>query len=242
MDFGVQLIPPDGGGIAHTTDGPADRGGPDVTGLGAVGRQRVSAAAAAAAAPAAAPERAAPAAASPCATTTRPIARRTSRTAGCASSRAWSRTPNPSCVAGQCRYSCFPTSSTPTRIAANGCECVKTNAGVEACDGLDNDCDGTVDEGFNFMGDSRTAAAATSPARSRSRRRRCSNGVCTQGACLPGFYDRDPTVPGCETACTKTNGGVEICDGQDNDCDGVVDNNPRRRPSPVASRWASAPA
>ena len=32
-------------------------------------------------------------------------------------------------------------------------------------------------------------------------------------------------MPGCETACIKTNGGVEICDGLDNDCDGVVDDN-----------------
>ena len=53
----------------------------------------------------------------------------------------------------------------------------------------------------------------------------CDNGVCTQGACLANFYDRDPNVPGCETECIKTNGGVEICDGLDNDCDGVVDDN-----------------
>ena len=32
----------------------------------------------------------------------------------------------------------------------------------------------------------------------------CMNGVCTQGACLPGFYDRNPNVAGCETACEKS--------------------------------------
>jgi hypothetical protein len=48
-------------------------------------------------------------------------------------------------------------------------------------------------------------------------------GSCKQGACLAGYYDRDPNVPGCETACAKTNGGVEICDGLDNDCNGTVD-------------------
>ena len=58
----------------------------------------------------------------------------------------------------------------------------------------------------------------------------CVNGVCQQGACLPGFYDRVATVPGCETACMTSNGGVEICDGQDNDCDGVVDDNPMAGP------------
>ena len=30
----------------------------------------------------------------------------------------------------------------------------------------------------------------------------------------------------CEYACVKTNGGVEKCDGVDNDCDGVADDNP----------------
>jgi hypothetical protein len=46
-----------------------------------------------------------------------------------------------------------------------------------------------------------------------------------QGPCLDGYYDRDPNIPGCETACQKTNGGVEICDGLDNDCNGLVDDN-----------------
>ena len=68
------------------------------------------------------------------------------------------------------------------------------------------------------------------------------NGVCTQGACLPGFYDRDPNVPGCETACEKTNGGVEICDGLDNDCDGIVDDNPWRATDHLPDRRASARA
>ncbi len=58
----------------------------------------------------------------------------------------------------------------------------------------------------------------------------CMNGVCRQGACLPGFYDRNPNVAGCETACEKSNGGVEICDGLDNDCDGAVDNSPMAGP------------
>jgi len=53
------------------------------------------------------------------------------------------------------------------------------------------------------------------------------NSVCVQGACLDGFYDRDPKIPGCETNCQKSNGGVEICDGQDNDCNGGIDDNPQ---------------
>ena len=63
----------------------------------------------------------------------------------------------------------------------------------EACDGLDNDCDGTVDEGLT--------RACTSI---------CGGG---QQLCLAGAY----------TACDAQQPTQEICDGQDNDCDGEVD-------------------
>ncbi len=41
----------------------------------------------------------------------------------------------------------------------------------------------------------------------------CTLGVCGRGPCLPGFYDLDPAIPGCETACaggacTDPDGGV----------------------------------
>ena len=44
------------------------------------------------------------------------------------------------------------------------------------------------------------------------------------GACLPDFYDKNMNASdGCETYCQRTNGGVEICDGRDNDCNGLID-------------------
>ena len=129
----------------------------------------------------------------------------------------------PSCVAGMCKYACqtgfFDADKDPT----NGCECTKTNGGVEICDGLDNDCNGAIDDGFDFMGDVKNCGACNHQCAFPFANATCVSGVCTQGACLPNFYDRDPAVAGCETQCIKTNGGVEICDGLDNDCDGVVD-------------------
>jgi hypothetical protein len=133
---------------------------------------------------------------------------------------------NPSCVAGQCRKTCFTDFYDADGNDANGCECTRTNAGVEACDGFDNNCNGTVDEGFDFMTDEAHCGGCNVPCSIPFATSSCVGGQCQMVACLPGFYDRSPTIPGCETACQTTNGGVEICDGQDNDCDGVVDDSP----------------
>jgi hypothetical protein len=132
----------------------------------------------------------------------------------------------PACVTGQCRFTCFTDFYDADGNAANGCECVRTNAGVEACDGLDNDCDGMVDEGFNFMTDVLNCGGCGVTCSYPFATATCMAGSCRMGMCLDGFYDRDPMVAGCETSCQKTNAGVEICDGQDNDCNGVVDNSP----------------
>jgi hypothetical protein len=75
----------------------------------------------------------------------------------------------------------------------------------EICDGLDNDCDGQVDE------NTCTAANAIASA--------CVDGLCKILNCEVGFEDLDGNFEtGCE--CKKSE---EVCDGNDNDCDGQVD-------------------
>ncbi|MCB9597705.1 MAG: VWA domain-containing protein [Sandaracinaceae bacterium] len=73
----------------------------------------------------------------------------------------------------------------------------------EMCDGLDNDCDGTVDEGFDVDVDGYT--------------------TCGSDPSMPGV-DPDPTLVDCDDMSDVVYPGApEVCDGVDNDCDGTTD-------------------
>ena len=91
---------------------------------------------------------------------------------------------------------------------------------IEVCEGVDNDCDGSIDEGLLRMqwpdadrdlhGDEDSEGAMVCPGE-------------------PGF---SPVRDDCDdTQPTRHRAQLEICDGLDNDCDGLVDE------APVAVPW-----
>jgi len=98
-------------------------------------------------------------------------------------------------------------------LCANGVKQCSDNSGntQEVCDGIDNDCDGQIDEGLSATfyrdadGDGYGDAGSTVQACAAP-----SGYVANNTDCLDSNADAHP-------------GGVESCDGVDNDCDGVID-------------------
>ncbi len=143
------------------------------------------------------------------------------------------------CAGGSCQYSCLTNyfdlnGDLWLGATGNGCEynCVVSSGGVEVCDGVDNDCNGQVDEGFDLGTDVANCGSCgtlcTALAGANSTVNSCANGVC-QFACSAGFLDLNGDVSlgtggdGCEYGCVVSGGGIESCDGVDNDCDGQID-------------------
>jgi hypothetical protein len=149
-------------------------------------------------------------------------------------------------TAGTCDYSggCAPDYYDIDGNPANGCEyyCPWNPTGKNTQDlggatgcGRDDDCDGKIDEDVNTCSDVQNCGlcgfACVLPHATPSCVTTSTDGVCDRSnthcgvaACDAGYVDADGSADnGCEYQCTPTNGGVEICDGLDNDCNHQID-------------------
>jgi hypothetical protein len=104
--------------------------------------------------------------------------------------------------------------------------CEPSNEGVEACDGVDNDCDALVDEDFNLEFNPEHCGACFNECEYQNALSGCENGMCYLDECEPGWIDLDGSpLNGCEYACTPT-GEADVPDPEfiDADCDGIDGN------------------
>jgi hypothetical protein len=114
-----------------------------------------------------------------------------------------------------------PEAQAPDGLSYDACLAIP-----EVCNNLDDNCNGQIDEGFDQLKLTNIQYCESCKGcmwlLQKDAYPACENGTCAIDSCAPDHVDLNGDVTdGCEYPCTVS--GVEICDGEDNDCNGKTD-------------------
>ncbi|MBU1220225.1 hypothetical protein KKF34_10135 [Myxococcota bacterium] len=127
-----------------------------------------------------------------------------------------------SCVEGECVMgACYPGHHDLNGQESDGCEygCFETNEGIELCDGIDNNCDGNVDETFDFDNDPNNCGGCSNVCVFLHGAGACENSQCTIGYCTGGYLDADGDPDnGCECRLDTVEGATPCTEGTTGTC------------------------
>jgi len=130
----------------------------------------------------------------------------------------------PKCVDGKCQFDkCADGLVDVNQDLSDGCECTVTNGGTEICDDIDNDCNGTKDDGFDLQTDVNNCGDCNTPCPELPHSAvSCTKGRCGYD-CEAGYENLGQRGVGCPYKCPVVPSIPEACNGIDDDCDGVID-------------------
>jgi hypothetical protein len=138
-------------------------------------------------------------------------------------------TTNADCMGGSCVGPFGPCKQGTLVCQSGNVVCMgATNPTFETCNGIDDDCDGSIDEDFNTNTDVNNCGACGNVCGAGLPNNgnavwACQAGTCQIASCNAGYHDNNNSpTDGCEFGVCFFS-GAEVCDGVDNDCDGVID-------------------
>jgi hypothetical protein len=133
-----------------------------------------------------------------------------------------------------CNGKCCGTCTMGAMTCINGAPFCQGGGGpqLEVCDGKDNNCDGQIDEGYDFQTDTLNCGGCGKACALANANNKCVAGQCAVAGCKSGFANlNNNAADGCEYTCPVNPPTMESCNGKDDDCNGLVDDNLATQPN-----------